>query len=683
MAIRRLSSIKTAVEESLGTQGDKVATYSTIYDLPLSGDLQVGDKAFVQSNALESNSLLYFWNGSGWYKLATVNQTPSFDSNGSSLASYSLATDGTPTVVTLLASDPEGLPIQWSYETSGLVSEATIVQGTGDSANKFTITPSTAESDEGEFIITFKASDGVNLTSSVSTFKLTFAKYYLISIPATNASYTTNATRGAIGARGQRSSSVDADGNIYTSWYAGNYLNTQSSNYAVTYIVTKHDIDGQFVTARTFYQNGNNYNGDYGFVFGNHLASDGYLYQIIWSKYNETGQGRDAFFLKRLNKSDLSIAKMNCINNGNAFWWSDDNLNAIFDSNDKAVFLGANTGNNSSSPFTFTLDRVDTSTMNTLETTQFDWDFYSGISAGSNIHENAPKILHEQPDGSYLVVGSGWNLQNTTSYDRQGGYIASVHDSSMSGQAQGMSVSIRNIATANRYENILGWTAASIGTSSAWSTYVPFAHVSSQSYGGILRFNSTSSTSFVASSNSSDYSPWVKLLDGSNNIYPSGICTDGTYLYVIGFGGSSEQYIIKIDPSNGSVVKCLKDNSGGPSLANGNIYFYDEKLWITCSGTFYSEGTAAVFILDTDLSVDIDGITNTPMNFVVNTNVTSASAGDTRTRVASASYGTNTGSSNLLENAFGSFPTTYGADPDYFDSYAVSTVPDRDAIELL
>jgi hypothetical protein len=140
------------------------AVYATISQLPPSGAI-IGSRAYVT----ETNRL-YFWNGSGWYSIALINTNPTITSGGDAV--YTLALDGTATVVTLEANDPEGLPITWSYAvtTGSLGSTATVAQ----SNNVFTITPSTVEANEGEFTITFTASDGVNLSTSVSEFSLAF-----------------------------------------------------------------------------------------------------------------------------------------------------------------------------------------------------------------------------------------------------------------------------------------------------------------------------------------------------------------------------------------------------------------------------------------------------------------------------------------------------------------------------
>ena len=76
-------------------------------DIPLTNNV-IGDQLYVA----ETNRL-YIWNGSGWYNIALINTAPTITSGAN--ASYSLALDGTPTVITLTATDPEGIPITWSY----------------------------------------------------------------------------------------------------------------------------------------------------------------------------------------------------------------------------------------------------------------------------------------------------------------------------------------------------------------------------------------------------------------------------------------------------------------------------------------------------------------------------------------------------------------------------------------
>ena len=156
-----------ATDVPLGTEG-----YPTVSGLPLSGN-NVGDQAFVQ----ETNRL-YIWNGTGWYNIALINTNPTIDSNSYD-AAYTLDSNGgTSTVIQLIASDPEGIPIQWSYTASD--SAQYFANITNDSS-VFTITAKSNDSiwsydsTGGTFSVTFKASDGVNLATALSEFTITFA----------------------------------------------------------------------------------------------------------------------------------------------------------------------------------------------------------------------------------------------------------------------------------------------------------------------------------------------------------------------------------------------------------------------------------------------------------------------------------------------------------------------------
>ena len=139
-------------------------TYQTVSELPLSGNV-IGNIAVVSEN-----NRVYLWTGDGWFSVALINTSPTITVGPD--ATYQLNIDGTPTIITLAAVDPEELPITWSYSvTSGsLGSTATVTQVD----NVFTITPSINENDIGEFSITFTASDGINLATAVSSFTLAF-----------------------------------------------------------------------------------------------------------------------------------------------------------------------------------------------------------------------------------------------------------------------------------------------------------------------------------------------------------------------------------------------------------------------------------------------------------------------------------------------------------------------------
>jgi len=176
-------------------EAPKNEDYADVNSLPDTGN-KVGDQAFV-----EASNRLYIWNGSGWYNIALINTAPTWDSNGQPASSYVLSADSpqTTTSITLAASDPEGLPISYTYVTGGSMdSIATVSQD----SSVFTITPKTSAQapDGGTGSITFRASDGINILPQVSSFTLNFisvienSRYTTLLATATGTSDNNNIT---------------------------------------------------------------------------------------------------------------------------------------------------------------------------------------------------------------------------------------------------------------------------------------------------------------------------------------------------------------------------------------------------------------------------------------------------------------------------------------------------------
>ena len=165
------SSIKLAVAGAAGIGG--VTTFATAGALPTSGN-SVGDQAFVSGN-----NRLYIWNGSGWYNIALINTNPSSisftQSGGGSFDGTSFSLDDanlTNTVVTIVATDPEGLEITY---TAAADSNFNALATFSQDSSVFTITPKSEDSaTTTSGTITFTASDGVNVSNSIRTFSLTF-----------------------------------------------------------------------------------------------------------------------------------------------------------------------------------------------------------------------------------------------------------------------------------------------------------------------------------------------------------------------------------------------------------------------------------------------------------------------------------------------------------------------------
>ena len=117
-----------------------------------------------------TTSKLYVNSGISWLELGIVDNDP-IPITGVQSA-YTLAENGTPTIITAQSTDPEGLPLTWSYAvTSGTLGDtATITQ----LDNVFTINPSSVEAHAGTFSVTFSVTDGTNIITQVADFTLNF-----------------------------------------------------------------------------------------------------------------------------------------------------------------------------------------------------------------------------------------------------------------------------------------------------------------------------------------------------------------------------------------------------------------------------------------------------------------------------------------------------------------------------
>ena len=163
--------------DSAGVQSIGLLSFSTLDSLPVN-NLEAGQQAYVTGT-----NRLYVSNGSGWFNVALINASPTLtiDPTGA----ITLATDGTPTVITLTATDsdaPSG-SITFSVESDGSFSGlGTISQD----SSVFTITPKLEDSaTTTSSTLTFKASDGINFGSGTTALSLTFAAQ-----PVTNSGKT-------------------------------------------------------------------------------------------------------------------------------------------------------------------------------------------------------------------------------------------------------------------------------------------------------------------------------------------------------------------------------------------------------------------------------------------------------------------------------------------------------------
>ena len=160
--------VNTSYDKGVAVSSGTMSVYSSIDSLPVSAS--TGTKALVTST-----NTLYIYNN-GWYKIAIINNfNPQWITQPNS--TYDLAINGTATTITVVASDSDDVPITYTAVTDSDFDLIATVTHDSDKHNTWTIVPLDSESGAatgGTGTITFKASDGVNLVSAVSTFSLTF-----------------------------------------------------------------------------------------------------------------------------------------------------------------------------------------------------------------------------------------------------------------------------------------------------------------------------------------------------------------------------------------------------------------------------------------------------------------------------------------------------------------------------
>ena len=145
----------------------------------LPGSADAGQMIYVTGE-----NKLYLWTGSTWQTMTLAKQNPVLTSttDGSGGTSpFTLATDGSVTVITMTASHPDSIPLIYNYNvvagslTNGGGTTATITQGTGAQINQFFITPNTDAAYNGSFTVEFTVSDGEATEVSVGEFTLSIS----------------------------------------------------------------------------------------------------------------------------------------------------------------------------------------------------------------------------------------------------------------------------------------------------------------------------------------------------------------------------------------------------------------------------------------------------------------------------------------------------------------------------
>ena len=158
---------------SVGGGGGQVEYFTSLDSLPVTG-LKEGQRAFV-----EANGRMYLSNGVGWYNAAFVNLAPYFETTPD--ATYTITDSSVPLVVTAKALDsdnPDALISNISFASD---SAQYMMRSITADSSVFTFTPKSADSigqevaagnlndSNGDFIYTFKWTDGVSFATQTST----------------------------------------------------------------------------------------------------------------------------------------------------------------------------------------------------------------------------------------------------------------------------------------------------------------------------------------------------------------------------------------------------------------------------------------------------------------------------------------------------------------------------------
>lgn len=287
------SSIKQAVATAANVARVVATNYDSIGSLPTSGNV-LGEQALVIGDS--STDRLYIWEGSAWYQIALIQNSPTFTTSPD--AAYELASDGaTTTVITLAATDPEGFPITFSATTNvGFDSIATVSQD----SSVFTVTPFSEDSAgvSRTGTITFKASDGISVASAISTFTITFR--------IANSNFTSMLLK-ASGNNGTNTTINDASSNTHTITVNGNASTQAFTPYHPGGYSAYFDGSGDYLVPAITTAVGTNDFTLEGWFYFNSLSSDVTLFDFRssgnWGIFSIFGSGSDALKVVYYNGS--------------------------------------------------------------------------------------------------------------------------------------------------------------------------------------------------------------------------------------------------------------------------------------------------------------------------------------------------------------------------------------------
>jgi hypothetical protein len=152
-----------------GSGGSSVTAYANFAAF-VNGTTE-GDFAFAQDT-----KALYVWDGTEWDRISSGNdESPIIITEPPT--THTLNSDGTTSTVTMVAEDPEGFDISYDivYKTTGNTRPVQLsTDTTVNTSGVYTFTPTTNESNDGNFTARLSASDGSRTTTRLIEFALDF-----------------------------------------------------------------------------------------------------------------------------------------------------------------------------------------------------------------------------------------------------------------------------------------------------------------------------------------------------------------------------------------------------------------------------------------------------------------------------------------------------------------------------
>ena len=217
-----LAKATQAVPEEVG--GGGVTSYANLAAFPSSGNT-AGDYGFATNT-----KALYVWDGAEWDRISSGgDETPTLTTTPAS--THDLSGSGSTTQITIAASDPDGFPITYSYDTNP--SSPNQITNVAENNGTFTLTPSTNNAHAGNFTLRLKASDGVSTISHPIAVSLSFATTFTFntSLSSINSNYTgDNKVEANVDADEPRVATSQQSGKLGKGYFEFKYISRVSGN---------------------------------------------------------------------------------------------------------------------------------------------------------------------------------------------------------------------------------------------------------------------------------------------------------------------------------------------------------------------------------------------------------------------------------------------------------------------